>query len=105
MTNPRHLRLGEGVWAGAQRNVGSLEPLTDVVLESKLNQADWIHWWDEGGNLPDCVLPNPIKVISRGNGKEQSPVLPRRPSPTNTATSIRVGRGIQSLSLPVIEMV
>ena len=63
------------------------------MVESELDQVDWIHWWDERGNLPDRMFPDLIKVISRGDGKEQSPVFLRRPSLVVTATSIRVGRG------------
>ena len=70
MTNPRHLWLSEGVWADTQGNVRSLEPLTDIVAESELNQVDGVNWWDEGCNLPDCMFSNLIEVISRGDGKE-----------------------------------
>jgi len=70
MTNPRHLRLGEGVWVGTQRNVRSLEPLADVVAESELNQADGVNRWGEGGNLLDCMFPDLLKVISCGNRKQ-----------------------------------
>ena len=105
VANPRRLRLGEGVRASAQRNVRFFEPLTDVVVEGELNQADWIHWWDKGGNRLDRMFPNLIEVVPRGNGKEQSPVFLRRPSLAATATNIRVERGRRLLPLPVIEMV
>ena len=64
VTNPRRLWLSEGVWADAQRDIRSFEPLADIVMESELDQADWIHRWDERGNLPNRMFPNLIKLIS-----------------------------------------
>ena len=93
MTNSRHLWLGKGVRAGAERNICSLEPLADVVMESELDQAYWIHRWNERGNLPDCIFPNLIEVISCCDRKEENPVLLQGPSLTVTGGRVRMELG------------